>query len=163
VAIGRASDFFGAGVLLTAAGDRMFYPAVEGKTVQFIGNLDMPHTYTYMPDIGKALVILGEQDEALGGIWHIPSPETVTSREFITLAFREVRQTPKFQVMPKWMLKGLGLFVPILREVDEMRYEFEEPFVLDHSKFERAFGLRATPLHEAIKTTVDWFRSHPRG
>ena len=86
---GAGSDWprirlFRGGVLGSAAGDRLFYPAVTGKAAQFIGNPDMPHTYTYMPDIGRALVILGEHDEALGGAWHIPSPKTVTTREFFT-------------------------------------------------------------------------------
>jgi nucleoside-diphosphate-sugar epimerase len=159
---GRAADFYGAGVMQSAAGDRLFYPAVTGKAAQFIGNLDMPHTYTYMPDIGKALVILGERDEALGQAWHIPSPETVTTRQFFTLAYEAAGQTPKFSVMPKLMVKGLSLFVPILREVAEMSYEFEEPFVMDHSRFERAFGMRATPLKEAIQTTVEWFKANPQ-
>jgi nucleoside-diphosphate-sugar epimerase len=162
VAVGRAADFFGAGVMESAAGDRLFYPAVTGKAAQFIGNLDMPHTYTYMPDIGKALVILGERDEALGKIWHIPSPETVTTRQFFTMAYEAAGHTPKFQVMPKLMVKALSLFVPILREVGEMSYEFDEPFVMDHSRFERAFGMKATPLREAIQTTVAWFKTNPK-
>ncbi len=162
VAIGRASDFFGAGVLGSAAGDRLFYPAVTGKAAQFIGNPDMPHTYTYMPDIGRALVILGEHDEALGGAWHIPSPKTVTTREFFTQVYRAAGHEPKIQVMPKLMVKGLKLFVPILREVDEMAYEFDEPFIMDSSKFERVFGMEATPMDTAIETTVAWFKSHPQ-
>jgi nucleoside-diphosphate-sugar epimerase len=163
VAVGRAADFFGPGVMESAVGDRLFYPAVTGKAAQFVGNLDMPHTYSYMPDIGKALVILGERDEALGQAWHIPSPQTVTTRQFFTMAYEAAGQTPKFQVMPKLMVKGLSLFVPILRELDEMTYEFEEPFIMDHSRFERAFGMQATPLSEAIQTTVSWFKANPKG
>lgn len=162
VAIGRAADFFGAGVMESAAGDRLFYPAVTGKAAQFIGNPDMPHTYTYMPDIGKALVMLGERDEALGQIWHIPSPETVTTRQFFTMAYEAAGHKPKIQTMPKLMVKALALFVPILREVDEMSYEFDEPFVMDHSRFDRAFGMKATPLREAIQRTVEWFRANPK-
>jgi len=163
VAVGRAADFFGAGVMNSAAGDRLFYPAVEGQAAQFIGNLDRPHTFTYMPDIGKALVILGERDAALGQAWHIPSPETVTTREFFTLAYQAAGQTPKMASMPKLMVKGLALIIPIVREVNEMLYEFEEPFIMDHSRFERAFGLKATPLREAIQTTVEWFKENPKG
>jgi nucleoside-diphosphate-sugar epimerase len=162
VAAGRAADFFGPGVMESAAGERLFYPAVTGKAAQFIGNLDMPHTYTYMPDIGKALVILGERDEALGQAWHIPSPQPVTTRQFFTMAYEAAGNPPKFQVLPKWLRKGLSPFVPIVRELDEMAYEFEEPFIMDHSRFERAFRLKATPLNEAIQTTVAWFRANPK-
>jgi nucleoside-diphosphate-sugar epimerase len=162
VAIGRAADFFGPGALNSAVGDRLFYAALAGKAAQVIGKLDMPHTYTYVPDIGKALVILGEHDTALGQAWHIPSPPTGTTRAFFTQVYQAAGHPPKFQVMPKLMLKGLALFMPVLRELDEMLYEFEEPFIMDHSKFERAFGLKATPLDESIRTTVAWFRANPR-
>src|SRR5919108_4026782 len=65
VAIGRASDFFGPGVRSSAAGEQIFARGVAGKAAQVIGDPDMPHSYTYVPDIGKGLVILGERDEAL--------------------------------------------------------------------------------------------------
>jgi nucleoside-diphosphate-sugar epimerase len=161
MAIGRASDFFGPRALLAAMGERVFYPALAGKAAQAMGNLDLPHTQTYIPDIGRGLVILGEREEALGQAWHLPSPETVTSRQFIEMVFEETGHPPKIQVLPKFLLKILSLFNPTLRELDEMLYEFEEPFILDHSKFERAFGNHATPLREAIRTTVAWFRQNP--
>ena len=162
VTLGRASDFFGPRALLTAMGERVFYPALTGKSAQIYGNIDLPHTQTYIRDIGKGLVILGERDEALGQVWHLPSPETVTTRQFIEMVFEETGHSPKIQVMPKWLLKMLSLFSPIVRELDEMLYEFEEPFILDHSKFAQAFGNRATPLREAIHTTVEWYRQNPR-
>lgn len=162
VAIGRASDFFGPRALLAAMGERVFYPALAGKAAQAMGNLDLPHTQTYIPDIGRGLVILAERDEALGQAWHLPSPETVTSRHFIEMIFEETGHPPKIQVMPKFLLKILSLFSPMMRELEEMLYEFEEPFILDHSKFERTFGNHATPLREAIQTTVAWYRQNPK-
>jgi nucleoside-diphosphate-sugar epimerase len=162
VAIGRASDFFGPRALLAAMGERVFYPALQGKAAQIYGDVDQLHTQSYIPDIGRGLVILGERDEALGQAWHLPGPETVTTRRFIELIFAETGHRPKIQVMPKFLLKTLALFLPIMRELDEMLYEFEEPFILDYSKFERAFGNHATPLQEAIRTTVDWYRRHPK-
>jgi nucleoside-diphosphate-sugar epimerase len=90
VAIGRASDFFGPRVLVSAAGEQVFGRAVEGKSAQVAGDPDQPHTYTYAPDIGRGLVILGEREEALGQAWHLPNPETVTTREFVETIFEEV-------------------------------------------------------------------------
>jgi nucleoside-diphosphate-sugar epimerase len=162
IAIGRASDYFGPRGLLAAMGERVFYPALAGKAAQAMGNLDLPHTQSYLPDIGQGLAILGEREEALGQAWHLPSPETVTTRQFIELVFEETGQPPKVQVLPKFMLKILSLFSPMMRELDEMLYEFEEPFILDHSKFEQAFGNHATPLHEAIRTTIAWYRQNPK-
>jgi nucleoside-diphosphate-sugar epimerase len=76
-------------VLASAAGEQVFGRAVEGKSAQVAGDPDQPHTYTYVPDIGKGLVILGEREEALGQAWHLPSPETLTTREFVGMIFEE--------------------------------------------------------------------------
>ena len=159
VAIGRASDAFGPRVLVSAAGEQVFGRAVEGKSAQVAGDPDQPHTYTYAPDIGRGLVILGEREEALGQVWHLPSPETLTTRQFVEMIFEEVGKPARLQAAPKIVLRAMGLFNPGIRETIEMLYEFEEPFVVDHSKFEEAFGEQATPLKEAIGETVRWYRT----
>jgi nucleoside-diphosphate-sugar epimerase len=158
VAIGRASDFFGPRVLASAAGEQVFGRALQGKSAQVAGDPDQPHTYTYAPDIGKGLVILGESEEALGQAWHLPSPETLTTRQFVEMIFEEVGKPARIQAAPKIVLRAMGLFNPGIRETIEMLYEFEEPFVVDHSKFEEAFGEQATPLRESIRGTVRWYR-----
>jgi nucleoside-diphosphate-sugar epimerase len=158
VAIGRASDYFGPRVLSSAAGEQVFGRAMRGKSAQVAGDPNQPHTYTYVPDIGKGLVILGEHEEALGRAWHLPSPETVTTRQFVEMIFEEVGKPARVQAAPKILLRAMGLFNPALREIVEMLYEFEEPFVVDDSRFEREFGEEATPLREAIQRTVRWYR-----
>jgi nucleoside-diphosphate-sugar epimerase len=158
VAIGRASDYFGPRVLASAAGEQVFGRAVQGKSSQLAGDPDQPHTYTYVPDIGRGLVILGEREEALGQAWHLPSPETLTTRQFVEMIFEEIGKPARVQAAPKILLRALGLFNPGIRETFEMLYEFEEPFVVDHSKFEQAFGEQATLLREAIRGTVRWYR-----
>ncbi len=158
---GRASDFFGPRVLQSAAGEIVFGKAVAGKAAQVVGDPDLPHTYTYMPDIGRGLVVLGERDEALGKAWHLPGPETVSTRRFVEMIFEEAGGPAKIQRAPRILLRALGLFNPAVRETVEMLYEFEEPFVVDHTRFARAFGDHATPLREAIRDTVAWYRQHP--
>jgi nucleoside-diphosphate-sugar epimerase len=158
VTIGRASDFFGPRALTSAAGEQVFGRAVDGKSAQVAGDPDQPHTYTYAPDIGKGLVILGEREEALGQAWHLPSPETVTTREFVEMIFEEVGKPARVQAAPKILLRAMGLFNPGMRETIEMLYEFEEPFVLDDSRFKQEFGDHATLLREAIQRTVRWYR-----
>ena len=159
VAVGRASDFFGPRVLMSAAGEQVFGRAVEGKSAQVAGNPDLPHTFTYAPDIGRGLVVLGEREEALGRAWHLPNPETLTTREFVELIFEEAGKPARVQVAPKILLRAMGLFNPGIREMIEMLYEFEEPFVVDHSDFTRTFGDHATPLRDAVRATVRWYRA----
>ena len=158
VAIGRASDFFGPRVLASAAGEQVFGRAVQGKSAQVAGDPNQPHTYTYAPDVGGGLAILGEHEEALGRAWHLPSPETLTTRQFVEMIFEEVGKPARIQAAPKIVLRAMGLFNPGMREMIEMLYAFEEPFVVDDSRFEQAFGEQATPLREAIQRTVRWYR-----
>jgi len=160
IAIGRGSDFFGPGVLDSAMGERALLPALQGKTASLVGNIDLPHTYTFINDFGKALVTLGERDEALGQIWHVPNAETLTTRQFMTIAFEEIGKPPKMSGMGKLMMSIGGIFIIGARETVEMMYEFEKPFIVDSSKFERAFGVSATPHREAIRQTIEWYRKH---
>jgi nucleoside-diphosphate-sugar epimerase len=163
VAIGRGSDFFGPYTLGSALGDRAIYPALAGKSASLGGKLDIPHTFTFIEDFGRALVILAERDEALGQAWHVPNDQpSITQRQIMTLFFEEIGLPPKMSGVSKNMMRLAGLFVPGAREMVEMMYEFEKPFVVDSSKFERAFGMPATPLRTAVRKTVEWFRMNPK-
>ncbi|MBE0672435.1 MAG: NAD-dependent epimerase/dehydratase family protein [Anaerolineales bacterium] len=163
VTAGRGSDFFGPwGLPTVAMGERTFYPMLHGKAASLVGNIDVPHTHTYVPDFGKALVILGERTEADGQVWHIPNDNPqVTQREMATMIAEEMGAPPKFSAMGKTMMWIGGLFIPEAKEQVEMMYEFEQPFIVDSSRFENVFGMKATPMRKAIKETVAWYRSHP--
>ena len=108
----RGSDFYGPEVLDSTLGDRAIIPALQGKSASLMGQLDLPHTYTYIDDFGKAMVILGERDDALGQAWHVPNPPTLTQRQLMTLFFDEIGKPPKMSGMGKLMLSLGGLFVP---------------------------------------------------
>ncbi|MBD2439009.1 SDR family oxidoreductase [Nostoc sp. FACHB-110] len=160
VAIGRASDFYGPEVLDSVMGDRVFPAVLTGKSASAVGEIDVPHTYTFIDDFGKALVILGEHEEAFGQIWHIPNAETLTTRQFITIAFEEAGQLPKISKVGKFMMRLAGIFIPEAGETVEMMYEFDEPFVVNHDKYVKAFGNHATPIREAIRRTLAWYGEH---
>jgi nucleoside-diphosphate-sugar epimerase len=113
--IGRASDYFGPRGLQSTAGERLFVPALAGKSAQVLGDPDLPHTVTYLPDFARGLVTLGTRDDALGQAWHVPSAETVTTREFAQLVFDAAGNPLKLQVLPSVLLAGLALFNPMLR------------------------------------------------
>lgn len=161
--IGRGSDFFGPQVLNSTLGERAIYPALEGKTAKLFGRLDIPHTYTYIDDFGSALVILGESEDALGQVWHVPndSPE-ITQRELMNMFFEEIGKPPKMSGMGKFMMRIGGLFIPEARESVEMMYEFQKPFIVDSSKFENKFHVKATPIREAVKRTIEWLKANPK-
>jgi len=161
VTIGRASDYFGPWGTSSAMGDRVFPPLLKGKSAQVGGRLDVPHTYTYVPDFGKALVILGEKGEADGQAWHVPNDmPAITQGEFIRRFCEEAGVEPKISTMGKFMMSIGGLFIPEARESVEMMYEFEKPFVVDSSKFEKTFGMKATPLPVALRETAAWYKQN---
>ncbi len=159
VAMARGSDFYGPAVLGSTLGERTFIPLLQGKPAEVVASLDQPHTYTYISDFGEAMAILGERDEALGQAWHVPNPPALTHRELATRFFEEAGLPPKFSVMSKLMMALGGLFIPEAKESVEMMYEFEKPFVVDSSKFVRAFGDIATPYEQTVKETLIWYRA----
>jgi nucleoside-diphosphate-sugar epimerase len=159
IAIGRASDFFGAGVTESSLGERVFANAVAGKRADFIGNPGLPHTYSYVPDIAAGLVTLGTDQRAIGGVWHLPGPETVTTRRLLDLVADDVGHPVGVRSLPKLAVRALGLFNPTIRELVEMSYEFDAPFVLDTSKYQSTFGAAGTPLASAVSATVAWYQA----
>jgi nucleoside-diphosphate-sugar epimerase len=158
LAIGRASDFFGAGATESSLGERVFGNAVAGKRADFIGNPDLPHTYSYIPDIAAGLATLGTDERAVGGVWHLPGPETVTTQALLGLVADDVGHPVGVRSLSKLAVRALGLFNPTIRELVELSYEFEQPFVLDTTKYQSTFGTEGTPLAIAIAATVAWYR-----
>ena len=165
VAIGRASDYYGPHGANSNAGEPVFGRAVAGKRPFWNGRLDQPHTFHFLPDLARALVTIAERREADGEVWHLPAAPPLTAQQFFDLIL-EVAGRPipaRAQTLPPPMLAIAGLFSPLMRELRETTYQFRAPFVVDSSKFERAFGVfDATPHREAIEQTVQWFRSRAR-
>ena len=158
VAIGRASDYYGPGATNAIAGKDLFTAVIAGKKAMWAGSLDQPHTMTYIQDFARGLVVLGERDEALGQVWHIPGAEPITGREFLNLAFEAAGTKPQMGAYSRLMIRFAGLFSPLIREVDEVLYEFEKPYRVSGEKFARAFGKIETPHRAAIQETVAWYK-----
>lgn len=157
IAIGRASDFYGPHAN-SATSDLVFEAALDGKKAAWLGSLDAPHTLSYLPDVARGLITLGTSAEALGEIWHLPSNDPITGRRFITKVYRAAGREPSMRTYGYWSLTVAGLFDAQIREVKEVLYQFQEPFVMDTSKFEDAFGGAATPYDTAIPETLEWHR-----
>jgi nucleoside-diphosphate-sugar epimerase len=160
VAIGRAADYYGQGVINAIAGKDLFTAVLAGKKAMWAGSLDQPHTMTFTQDFAKGLIILGERDEALGQVWHIPGMGPITGREFLQIAFEAAGTKPQMGAYSRLMIRFAGLFSPMIREVDEVLYEFENPYIVSGDKFAKAFGTIGTPHKQAIKETVAWFKAN---
>jgi nucleoside-diphosphate-sugar epimerase len=162
VTAARGGNFFGPWGTDSTMGGRAFYPLLRGKPAQLIGRTDVPHTHTYLKDFGKALAILGEREEADGEAWHVPNDQPrMTQGELVRMFAEEASVQTKISSMGKLMMSIGGFFIPAAKETVEMMYEFDKPFIIDSSKFENTFGTKATPMREAIRETVSWYKSHP--
>jgi nucleoside-diphosphate-sugar epimerase len=157
----RGGNFFGPWGTDSTMGARAFYPLLQGKPAQLIGRTDLPHSHTYIKDFCRALVILGERSEADGRAWHVPNDmPNITQGDMVRMFAEEAGVEPKMNSMGKLMMRIGGLFIPEAKESVEMMYEFDQPFIVDSSKFEKTFGMKAMPMQEAIRETVAWYRSH---
>jgi nucleoside-diphosphate-sugar epimerase len=161
--IGRAADFYGPRAVDTAVfGERFFAAVAAGKPVDLFGNPGLPHTYTYVPDFARALITLSEQEAAYGRAWHTPNSETVSTRAMLQHFEIALGHPVPARIVSPLMLRLVGLFVPIVREMNELAYQFSEPFCVDDSEFRAAFGAQTTPVEEAVAATVAWCRQrHP--
>jgi nucleoside-diphosphate-sugar epimerase len=164
VAIGRASDYFGPrGGAQSNLGDRVIPAALAGKTATVLGDPDQPHTYTYIPDIGEGLAVLGEHPDAPGEVWHLPNdPQTRTTRQLVEVIYRLAGQArTKVRGTPTLLLRALGVVNPTVRELVELQYEFQEPFIVDSTKIASKLAVHATPLDQALADTVASYRTNP--
>jgi nucleoside-diphosphate-sugar epimerase len=162
VVIGRASDYYGPRGTGSTAGETVFGRILAGEKPQWTGRLDQPHTFHYLPDIARGLLVLADRREADGQIWHLPAAGPLTAQQFFDLIATAAGQPVPVHasIASPALLAAAGLFSPLLREMRETTYQFRAPFVIDASKFEAALGhLEPTPHHDAVQRTLAWYRS----
>ena len=128
----------------------------QGKAARFIGDPDLPHSYTYAPDASRALVRLACDAAASGQVWHLPTANPApSSRALLEQAARLLGASTAVSVMPMPLFHLAKLFVPVLREVSEMLYQQTAPYVFSSAKFERAYpDFAVTPYAAGIEATV---------
>lgn len=151
----RSADFYGPGAILSLTHSVVFERLRAGKTPQWVAAPERTHSFTYTPDAGRALAFLGQRPEAFGQTWHAPtSPESLTVEQFVHLACDAAGQPHRILVAPRWVRRALTLFVPILRENEEMMYQFDADYRFSSRKIEEAYGITATPYATGIAETL---------
>lgn len=159
-AVGRASDLFGPWAGDSLLGRHLFARALAGRAVQLPGNPDLPHTFTYVDDFARALVTLGEREEAAGEVWNVPSAEALSPRRFAELVFEALGLPPRITAPGAARLALRGLADSAARALRAAAGRFEQPFVLDDGRYRAAFGGEPVPHPEAIRATLEWMRAH---
>ncbi len=153
----RASDFFGPEVVGANMGERVVPRVLNGRAVQLLGKLDVPHSFSYMPDVAAVLAAVATDERSWGRPWLVPS--VTSTQRLLVEAFARAAGKPraKLSTIPSFALKALGLVVPMMRELAEVEYQFSAPFVMDAADTTEHFGIRATHLDVAAKATIAWW------
>ena len=155
--IARCADFYGPNIKNTCMLTEVVFKNLDqGKKANWLGPVKFKHSFTYTPDAGKATALLGNTDDAYGEVWHLPTaPDPLTGEQWIKNIAQELGVEAKYQVAPKFLVRILGLFQPIMKELVEMMYQYDRDYVFDSSKFEKRFDITPTPYNEGIKNIVD--------
>jgi nucleoside-diphosphate-sugar epimerase len=158
---GRASDFYGPDAPLGHVGDQFWRGAIAGGSAWVLVDPDAIHTYHYVPDVAAGLLALGTAEEdAYGRPWMLPCAPAESLRALAVRLSGALGRSIRLRAAPRWAVKTAGLFVPLLREVVEMLYQWDEPFVVSDRRFRERFAIAATGADEAAAATVAWARTH---
>jgi nucleoside-diphosphate-sugar epimerase len=157
VAVVRGSDFFGADLQASWWGDRFFKRVAAGKAGECLGDPDMPHSYTSADDTARTMFAIGERADALG-VWHVPTEPAETTRQLASRLGRALGVEVRVERMSRLVLGALGLVSPFLRELPEMAYQWERPFVIDDSRARRELQLSSTPVEQQVAAVATWAR-----
>ena len=154
-----AGDFFGPRVRMAHGGERMVVPILAGRNVSVIGSARQAHSFTYVPDLARAMIAAADRPSAWNAVWHAPTGPALSQRELAhAFAAAAGQPAPKVRALPGWALRAAAAFSPDARELAEMLYQFERPFIMDSAASEAALEVRPTPLETAAAATVEWWR-----
>ena len=124
-----------------------------------MGRTDLPHSYSYTPDVAGGLITLATEASSAGAVWHLPVAEARTTRQIIDHVYRAAGHRPRCFAAGALTLRALGVVKPAMREYLHTLYQFTQRWVVDDTKYRTAFGDAATPLDAALDTTLDWYRT----
>lgn len=154
--IARAADFYG------PKNEKSFLMEVvpknfkKGKAANWFVRLDKIHSFTYTPDAAKATAILGNTPDAYNQVWHLPTDsQKLTGKQWIELFAKEMNVAPKISVLPAWLVAVIGWFVPFMRELHEMLYQYDRDYFFNSEKFEKRFDFKPTPYQEGVKQSLN--------
>jgi nucleoside-diphosphate-sugar epimerase len=154
----RPSDYFGPGTHGSShLGDGFFRPVLASRTARVVGDPALAHSWSYLPDIVSTLIAAGDYRGEWGRVWHVPSNEPLPRTEIVEQINSGWDRKGSVAGIPQWLLTGLGVFNPTLREIAASSYQFRMPFVIDSAETERMLGVQATAWDEALATTVEYY------
>jgi nucleoside-diphosphate-sugar epimerase len=154
--IARSADFYGPNNEKSFLIEVVYKNIKKGKKPNWFISADKKHSFTYTPDAAKATALLGNTEDAYNQVWHLPTDKnTLTGQEMIDLFTKEMNVENRISILPMWLLKLTGVFVPLMREMPEMMYQYDRDYFFDSSKFDKRFNFQATSYQEGVRKTIE--------
>ncbi|TAH22144.1 MAG: NAD-dependent epimerase/dehydratase family protein [Cytophagales bacterium] len=154
--IARAADFYG------PKNEKSFLIEVvpknfkKGNSANWFANTDKVHSFTFTPDAAKATALLGNTPDAYKQVWHLPTDsQRLTGKQWIALFAKEMNVAPKSFTLPIWLVGVIGWFVPFMKELKEMLYQYDRDYFFNSEKFEKRFGFKPTSYQEGVRKTLE--------
>lgn len=154
--IARSADFYGPGLQKSGmVRELVFEKLAAGEKANWMCAFHYKHSFTYTPDAAKATALLGNTDDAYNQVWHLPTAyNPPTGKEWIEMIAHEMNVKPKIQLATILIVRAMGLFAPLMKEMVEMMYQYDRHYVFISKKFEDRFYSKPTPYLEGIKQIV---------
>lgn len=150
--IARSADFLGPKNSIIV--ETVYKNLLAGKKADWFAHTSKLHSYTFTPDAAKATAILGNTPDAFNQIWHLPTAKPLTGKQWVELFAREMGIQPQIRAVPLWLMAGMGVFMPIMRELHEMAYQYDRDYVFKSDKFEKRFNFKPTSPEEGVRAVI---------
>jgi nucleoside-diphosphate-sugar epimerase len=154
--IARSADFYGPDTKTSFLIELVYKNLKKGKRPMWLIDPDKKHSFTYTPDAASATALLGNTADAYNQVWHLPTDKNIlTGKEMIRLFAEEMKREAKVTVLPMWLLRTLGLFNPLMKEMPEMMYQYDRDYFFDSTKFDKRFDFKTTTYREGVKRIIE--------
>ncbi|GGH75585.1 NAD-dependent dehydratase [Phaeocystidibacter marisrubri] len=158
--IGRSADFYGPGTTNSMLYVSFLQNMLAGKRPIALSNTSIPHTWANVNDNARALVDIAIHEDCHGEVWHLPVGEPITYRQVLDVFNRQLGTHYSLSQVPKFALSLLSFFSTPIREVAEMRYQFDQPYVMSWEKFHKRFpAFQTTSTERGISEMIASFQS----
>jgi nucleoside-diphosphate-sugar epimerase len=154
--IARSADFLGpTNSIIT---ETVYKNLSQGKKADWFASTSKLHSYTFTPDAAKATALLGNTPDAYNQVWHLPTAAPLKGKQWVELFAKEMGVKPQVRAVPLWLIKAMGFFTPMMKELYEMGYQYDRDYVFKSTKFEKRFGIKPTPPDEAVRTVIQMMK-----
>ncbi|MFY0256075.1 NAD-dependent epimerase/dehydratase family protein [Chitinophaga sp. 30R24] len=155
--IARAADFYGPGADKTGFLNLLIIDKFKKNgSAMWLGRDDKTHSYTFTRDAGKALYLLSQDESSWNQVWHLPTANPAPDgKGYMQLIAGQMGVKPRYMKLNAFMLGLVGLFDTTIKELKEMLYQSNYPYIFDATKFEQHFKVKPTSYEEGIRLTLD--------